>query len=87
MNKIKKTLICWFRRVWGRTYPVRDIKETQKQYGRRGSHIEAKWTTPEHFAHNSYDRSHLPQICIKASGWKARIIAFVLFPSEPYDPS
>ena len=43
-----------------------------------GPHIEAVWTWPGHFAHDSYQRKHLPQINVTASGWIARVIGFVL---------
>ena len=44
-----------------------------------GAHIEAEWTCPDHFGHDNYQRGHLPQLCIRASGWKARLLAFLLF--------
>jgi len=74
------------RRFWGRAYPVRDVKEWQAQHGRLGSHIEAEWTTGEHWAHNNYERTHLPQLCVRASGWKARLIALILWPKTPWEP-
>jgi len=74
------------RRFWGRAYPVRDIKETQAVYGRRGPHVHAMWTTPEHFAHNNYERSHLPQLCIVASGWNARLLSVIVRPETPWMP-
>lgn len=75
-----------FDRFFGRAYPSRDIVERQAIYGRHGAHIEAKWTTPEHFAHNNYEIGHLPQICVIASGWKARLIALILWPEKPWTP-
>ena len=75
---------CKLQRLVGRAYPVRDITETQAQHGRRGAHVEAEWTTPEHWAHNNYERSHLPQLCIRASGWKARVLALILWPPKPW---
>lgn len=74
------------RRFIGRAYPIRDLLATQRVHGRRSAHIEAEWTTPEHWAHNNYDRSHLPQLCVRASGWKARIIALILWPKTPWAP-
>jgi hypothetical protein len=41
------------------------------------SHVKATWTYPDHFAHDNYQRGHLPQVCIVASGWKAKILAFI----------
>ena len=73
-------------RVWGKAYPIRDIIETQAKHGRKSSHIESEWTSPEHWAHNNYQRSHLPQLCVRASGWKARIIAAILWPKKPWQP-
>lgn len=74
------------RRIWGRSYPARDMNERQLQHGRRGSHLEVEWTTPEHWAHNNYERTHLPQLCVVASGWKARLIALILVPKAPFEP-
>jgi len=73
-------------RFTGCAYPVRDIKETQAIHGRNGAHVEAEWTTCEHWAHDNYGRSHLPQLCIRASGWKARLIALILWPKAPWKP-
>lgn len=73
-------------RIVGRAYPVRDIAEAQAVHGRRGAHVQAEWTTPEHWAHNNYERSHLPQLCIRASGWKARLLAFLVWPDKPWVP-
>ena len=73
-------------RLVGRAYPVRDIAETQAAHGRRGAHVQAEWTTPEHWAHNNYERSHLPQLCIRASGWKARLLALLVWPDKPWVP-
>lgn len=47
------------------------------------SHIECEWTTPEHIAHNNYERGHLPQLYIKASGWKAKLLALFFWPKSP----
>jgi len=33
-----------------------------------GAHIEVEWTCPEHFGHDNYQRGHLPQLCVQASG-------------------
>ena len=74
-------------RFVGRAYPVRDIVETQAIHGRRGAHIQAEWTTPEHWAHNNYERSHLPQLCVRASGWKARLLALLVWPRKPWKPN
>jgi hypothetical protein len=74
-------------RFVGRAYPVRDIVETQSVHGRLGAHIQAEWTTPEHWAHNNYERSHLPQLCIRASGWKARLLALLVWPQKPWTPN
>lgn len=65
----------------------RDIPMPSKSYDPSihgqplGAHIEAAWTWPGHFAHDNYQRGHLPQLCIKASGWKAKLLAFFLKPS------
>ena len=75
------------RRFIGRPYPVEDIEEVQKVHGRKGAHVHAQWTTPDHWAHNNYERSHLPQLCIRASGWKARLLACILCPQEPQERS
>lgn len=44
-----------------------------------GAHVEMEWTCPDHWAHDNYQRGHLPQLCIKASGWKARLLSILLF--------
>ena len=44
-----------------------------------GAHVESEWTSPEHWAHDNYQRGHLVQFCIKASGWKARLLSLLLF--------
>lgn len=72
----------FIRRFIGRAYPVNHDRIT---YMKRDSHIEAEWTTPEHWAHNNYERNHLPQLCVRASGWKARIIALILWPKTPWE--
>ena len=48
------------------------------------AHLKAEWVYPDHFAHNNYQRGHLPQMCIKASGWKARLLALVFWPECPW---
>lgn len=83
---LRSLLLRFSRRFWGRSYPVLDVKKWQTVYGRRASHIEAEWTTPEHWAHNNYERTHLPQLCVRASGWKARVMALVLWPKTPWVP-
>ncbi len=75
-----------FERIIGRAYPVKDIKQRQMTHGRKSAHIKAEWTTPEHWSHNNYERSHLPQLNIQASGWKARILALFFLPPKPYKP-
>ena len=68
--------------VWG---PYKDY--IPERHGKRlGSHIECKWTTWEHFAHDNYQRGHLPQMCIVASGWKARLLALIFWPNPPDEP-
>ena len=78
----------FIRRFWGRSYgPCSDFLRNPSRYGgTSGSHIKAQWTTWEHFAHDNYGRGHLPQLCITASGWKARLIALFLWPKSPYEP-
>lgn len=68
-------------RVWGRPYPM-PVDRTR--FPKQGAHVESRWTTPEHFAHNNYERTHLPQLCVVASGWKARLLALVLLPMAPH---
>lgn len=72
-------------RFWGKSYSMRGINDIQSVHGRKGAHAHAEWTTPEHWAHNNYERSHLPQLCIRASGWKARILACLLWPKKPWN--
>jgi hypothetical protein len=56
----------------------KEFNDNPSRYGGRlNSHIDAKWTYPDHFAHDNYQRGHLPQVCITASGWKAVILAFI----------
>jgi hypothetical protein len=76
------------KRFWGRVYgPYSDFLRNPDKYGgKSNSHIEAKWTSGDHFAHNNYGRGHLPQLCITASGWKARLLALFLWPETPYEP-
>lgn len=72
-------------RFWGKihgAYPEFN-KEPESYGGKRGAHIECEWTWTDHFAHNNYERGHLPQLCIIASGWKARLIALILWPKAP----
>ena len=58
------------------TYP--QLPYDEQKYGKKlNSHISAKWTYPDHWAHDNYQRSHLPQLCIIASGWKAWILAIL----------
>lgn len=75
-----KVLLSQLSRFIGRAFPVHDIESVQTVHGRKGSHIQAEWTTPDHWAHNNYERSHLPQLCIRASGWKARLLALLVRP-------
>ena len=61
--------------VWG---PNEDY--TPAYHGPQlGAHIESEWTCPDHWAHDNYQRGHLIQLCIKASGWKARLLSILLF--------
>lgn len=71
-------------RVKGRAYPAKDLAQTQAVHGRRGALIDVQWTTPDHWAHNNYEQGHLPQLCVRASGWKARLIALILWPKLPW---
>lgn len=73
-----------FERFCGKSYPMHEIDGIQSVHGRKGAHVHAEWTTPEHWAHNNYERSHLPQLCVRASGWKARLLAFLLWPKKPW---
>jgi hypothetical protein len=48
------------------------VKESHKH---RKSHFESRTIDPEHFAYMS---GHHPlQVCITASGWKAKILKFL----------
>lgn len=78
--------VRFVKRVTGRAYPVRDLAHHQERHGRLAAHVESEWTTPDHWAHNNYERSHLPQLCVRASGWKARVIALILWPKSPWEP-
>lgn len=70
--------------VWG-AYP--EFLRNPNRYGGKGkSHIECQWTSNEHFAHDNYCRGHLPQLCIIASGWKAKLLALIFWPEAPYEP-
>ena len=79
----------WVGRFVGRAYGAYpDFRKYPTLYGGKlDSHIESLWTTPEHWAHNNYGRGHLPQLCVRASGWKARLIACILWPEPPFDPN
>lgn len=79
---------AFVRRFTGFVYgPTIDFERAPERYGGKlGAHIEAMWTDPEHWAHDNYQRGHLPQLCIKASGWKARLFALVFRPKTPYIP-
>lgn len=81
MNKFLSRFIGY---AWG---PYDDFSKNPERYGGvLNSHVEAQWTTPEHFAHNNYNRGHLPQLCIEASGWKARLLALLFWPNPPFIP-
>ena len=69
----------FMRRFWGQAYS--DCVPTGHKPA--SAHIEAEWTTPDHWGHNGGARADLPQIVVKASGWKARLIALFLWPKEP----
>lgn len=62
---------------------MRDIEQSpviaRHESPKLGPHITGTWTTSEHFAHDNYQRKHLPQLCVVASGWKAKLLALVLF--------
>jgi len=75
MLRLKKFL----RRFWGQAYA--DFVRAGRNPA--GAHIEAEWTTPDHWGHDGGSRANLPQIVVKASGWKARVIALLLWPKEP----
>jgi hypothetical protein len=51
----------------------------QKKYSR----LTCVWTWDEHFAHDSYNCKD-PQVCIIASGWKARILGFIFRAKDKY---
>jgi hypothetical protein len=52
----------------------------ERDFGPRlSSHVNATWTWPEHWSHDNYQRGHLPQLCIQASGWKAKVLSVLLF--------
>jgi hypothetical protein len=81
---MKKFLERFTGYVWG---PYTDFLRNPDKYGGKlGSHIDCEWTTNEHFAHNNYQRGHLPQLCIVASGWKARLLSLLFWPKPPYIP-
>ena len=48
------------------------VKESHKH---RKSHLESRTIDPEHFAYLS--EHHPLQVCITASGWKAKILKFL----------
>lgn len=74
-----------FYRIWGYAWgPYDEYTKNVKRYGPPlKSHIRAEWTVTDHFAHDNYQRGHLPQLNITASGWKARILALVFWPDVP----
>jgi hypothetical protein len=81
MNKFLSRFIGY---VWG---PYYDFSKNPERYGGIAkSHVQATWTTPEHFAHSNYNRGHLPQLCIIASGWRARFLALLFWPEPPFIP-
>lgn len=73
-------------RIWGRAYGAYScfLRDPERYGGKLPAHIEAVWTSPEHFAHSNYCRGHLPQLCIVASGWKARLLALICWPDPPW---
>lgn len=75
-------------RFWGHAYGAYSafLRDPDRYGGEFGSHIESKWTPSDHFAHSNYNRGHLPQLCIVASGWKARLLALFFWPPTPYVP-
>jgi len=75
-------------RFTGKAYgPYSEFLRNPTRYGGKlKSHIECEWTLVDHFAHNNYQRGHLPQLCIIASGWKAKLLALLLWPKPPYIP-
>jgi hypothetical protein len=75
-------------RFMGKSYGAySDFLRNPEGYGGKlNSHIECQWTAREHFTHDNYNRGHLPQLCIKASGWKARLLALFFWPDSPYEP-
>ena len=82
---MKKFISRFMGYIWG---PYSDFEKNPERYGGKlNSHIESQWTTWEHFAHNNYQRGHLPQLCIVASGWKARLLALFFWPKPPYKPN
>jgi hypothetical protein len=84
MNKLYRFCSRFWGRVYG-AYP--DFERNPNTYGgKKSAHLESVWTYPDHFAHNNYQYGHLPQICIIASGWKARVLALLFWPSSPLPP-
>lgn len=70
--------------VWG---PYKEFLNNPEKYGGKlKSHITSEWTSFEHFAHDNYQRGHLPQLCIVASGWKAKLLSLLVWPNPPYEP-
>lgn len=79
-DKLPRPLKRFAGRIYG---PYNDFLLAPERYGgKRSAHIEAAWTWPDHFAHNNYERGHLPQICVIASGWKARLLSLFFWPKE-----
>lgn len=84
MNKLKTFISRFTGYVYG---PYSDFLRNPDKYGGvLGSHIESQWTGNEHFAHSNYNRGHLPQLCIVASGWKARLLSLFFWPKPPFIP-
>lgn len=84
IEKLKTFISRFTGYVWG---PYSDFLRNPTRYGGKlKSHIECEWTVNDHFAHNNYGRGHLPQLCIKASGWKAKLLSLFFWPDPPYKP-
>jgi hypothetical protein len=82
-TKIKKFIKRFTGHVHG---PYSEFLRNPSRYGGKlSSHIECQWVDTDHFAHNNYQRGHLPQLCITASGWKAQLLALFLWPKPPYE--
>lgn len=82
MYTIKK----FISRFTGKSYGAYSdfLRNPDKYGGKLKSHVECEWTFGDHFAHDNYQRGHLPQLFIKASGWKARLLALFFWPDPPY---